>query len=47
MCPPGYDGQHAITNTGPYMRFQLDKDPNAWMYWVRKEVLGDMNREVR
>jgi hypothetical protein len=37
MGPPSieHSESEAISNLGLFMRIQLDKDPNTWMYWVR------------
>jgi hypothetical protein len=37
MGPPSiaHCESEAILNSGLFMRCQLDKDPNTWMYWVR------------
>lgn len=40
LCPPGWEHTETISNTGPYRRLQLDRDPNAWMYWVRPVELN-------
>lgn len=37
MVPPTSNEIEAISNTGLFMRAQLDKDPNTWMYWVRNQ----------
>jgi hypothetical protein len=37
MGPPSMEhtSSEAISNSGLFMRIQLNKDPNTWMYWVR------------
>lgn len=38
LRPPGWKHTETISNTEPYIRLQLDRGPNAWMYWVRPAI---------